>query len=162
MRNNEPSAILDQRSAVSAFQERTSFDKPPATTDKPNRVLHVVPEPIMKYEPMPPHVDSTTISVLPAPPEPAERAENAISVYVEHPGQQQEPELAFGHWSSTLSEIRQRIESLASGTLQRLPRLDQVCVLKPVHVPYSYHSQLHHRDSQSIRFPCAGFVCASL
>jgi hypothetical protein len=95
--------------------------------------------------------DHSTVSVSPAPPEPAGHVEQAISVYVEHPitgSQQPEPS---GNWSSTFFEIRQRarLEPLASGTLQRLP----LGVLRPALVAHPYHSQPHHRENQSICFP---------
>ncbi|KAI9452571.1 hypothetical protein BJY52DRAFT_907300 [Lactarius psammicola] len=49
--------------------------------------------------------------------------ERAIGIYIDRPSQQSE--LSFGNWSLILHEIKQRIEPLASATLQRLPWSNQ-------------------------------------
>ncbi|KAH8992500.1 hypothetical protein EDB92DRAFT_576512 [Lactarius akahatsu] len=138
-RDDEPPAIVDEREPTSVTLEPTVseppasvvhpdpiqapaepevHDGPPATTDKPDPI----PMPVGPSGNNELNVDHPTIFVSPAPPEPA-RVERTIVVPVEQPTRR--PESSFGHWSSTLLEIKHRIEPLASGTLQRLPQSNQ-------------------------------------
>jgi hypothetical protein len=133
-RNDEPPVILDKTGLTSAALESTASDKPPATADKTDPVPTPAGPGVQNEQ----NIDNPTVSVSPVPPEPVARVEQAISVLVEQPSQQPEP--SFDHWSPTLLEIKQRIEPLASGSLQRLPQSNQVCVLMPALVAHPYHS----------------------
>ncbi|KAI9444708.1 hypothetical protein H4582DRAFT_838205 [Lactarius indigo] len=116
--SDNPQASMDQPEPIQAPEEPKVPDGPPAITDKPDPIPALA-GPSGENEL---NVDHPTISVSPAPPEPA-HVEQAIGVPVEQPTQRPEP--SFGHWSSTLLEIKHRIEPLASATLQRLPQSDQ-------------------------------------
>ena len=82
---------------------------------------------IVNVEELEPHITSVN-------PEPernnelttAVRVEQAVAVSFEQHSQR--PGSSLDHWSSTLLEIKQKIEPLASDTLRRLSRLDQVCI----------------------------------
>ncbi|KAH9065653.1 hypothetical protein EDB87DRAFT_870053 [Lactarius vividus] len=115
---SEPPASTDQPVPIQAPAEPKVPDGPPATADKPDPIP-TPPGPSGKNEL---NVNHPTIFVSPASPEPA-RVEQSISAPVEQPTQR--PESSFGHWSSTLLEIKHRIEPLASDTLQRLPHSNQ-------------------------------------
>jgi hypothetical protein len=97
-------------------------DEPPATANEPDPIPARA-EPSGKDEQI---VDNPMISISP-PSEPpaAGPVEQVVAVSVE-----QQPGTSLGQLSSILFEIKQKIEPLASDTLQRLPRLDQVCVSK--------------------------------
>ncbi|KAH9035064.1 hypothetical protein EDB84DRAFT_1485940 [Lactarius hengduanensis] len=129
-RDDEPPTIVDEREPTSVTLEPT-VSEPPASADHPDPI-HAPPATTDKPDPIPMpagpsgnnelNVDHPTIFVSPAPPEPA-RVEQTIVVPIEQPTQR--PESSFGHWSSTLLEIKHRIEPLASDTLQRLPQSNQ-------------------------------------
>ncbi|KAH9178616.1 hypothetical protein EDB89DRAFT_960331 [Lactarius sanguifluus] len=115
---SEPPASADHPDPIQAPAEPKVHDGPPAITDKPDPI----PMPAGPSGTNEQNVDHPTIFVSPAPPEPA-RVERTIVVPIEQPTQR--PESSFGHWSSTLLEIKHRIEPLASDTLQRLPQSNQ-------------------------------------
>jgi hypothetical protein len=157
---NEPSANTDP------IQAPVEFKLPPAPAEEPDPIPRVVEPPSGQDEQ---NVNNPTIYVSP-PPVPAVRVEQPVAVSVEQHNQQPEP--SFGHWSSTLSEIKQKIEPLASATLQRLPRLDpsQVCVSWLTLVTHSYSFYFTtERTSRScypapyflalIHVPCLNFYC---
>lgn len=150
-RDNELPTIVDPIDPTSVASEPMVFVEPPANTDRPDPIqapmepkvpeepqaiadeldpIPVQPDPIpVRAEPsgkVKQNVDNPAISISP-PPEPAAavRVEEAVAISV---GQRSRQPVSLGQWSSTLFEIKQKIEPLASDTLQRLPRLDQVCV----------------------------------
>ena len=141
-----PLVILDPIYRNTA-QERTASGNPPAKPEVPGKppviadergitpepVIpeHVIPEPVIP-EPLPPveqheqNVHIPDVFVPPVPPAPLTPIEQVIDISAQQTNPQSEP--SFSHWSSTLSEIKEQIEPLASGTLQRLTWLNQVCV----------------------------------
>jgi hypothetical protein len=146
-RNNELPVILDPIIPTSAASEPLVFNEPSANTDPIQAPVEFNMPPATAEEPVPiptlveppsgqdeQHVNNPTIYVSPPPvPATAGRVEQLVAVSV-----QQYSEPSFGLWSSTLSEIKQKIEPLASATLQRLPRLDQVCVSWLTLITHSY------------------------
>ena len=133
----EPLVFNEPSTNTEPIQVPVEFKEPPATAEVPGPIPTVV-EP--SSTPDEQSVNNTTIYVSPPPvPPTAGRVEQPVAVPVEQSSQLPEP--SFGHWSSTLSEIKQKIEPLASATLHRLPRLDQVCVLWLALVthPYSFY-----------------------
>ena len=118
----EPPTNTDRSDPIQAPMEPKVPDEPLATADEPDPTpVHAEPSGKDRQ-----NVDNPTISISP-PPEPvtAVPVEQAVDVTVEQRSRQTGSSL--GQWSSTLFEIKQKIEPLASDTLQRLPRLDQVC-----------------------------------
>jgi hypothetical protein len=116
----EPPANTDKPGPIQAPGEPKVPDEPPVTADEPDPIparAELSGQDEQK-------VDNPTISITP-PPEPATAGPVEQAVAVE---QHSQPGTSLGQWSSTLFEIKQKIEPLASDTLQRLPRLDQVCV----------------------------------
>ena len=127
--------VFNERSAnTEPIQAPVEFKEPPATAEQPDPIPTLVEPPSRQDEQ---NVNNPTIYISPPPVPPiAGRVEQPVAVPVEQYSQLPEP--SFGHWSSTLSEIKQKIEPLASATLHRLPRLDQVCVLWLALVTHSY------------------------
>ena len=128
-------------------QERTTSGNPPAKPEVPGEPpviadeRDIIPEPIIPEpiipeptipEPVVPveqHEQNVHIPdgfVPPVPPAPVTPIEQVIYISAQQTNPQSEP--SFSHWSSTLFEIKEQIEPLASGTLQRLTWLNQVCV----------------------------------
>ena len=138
-RDNESSMIADPIDTTSNALERMVFVEPPANLDRPDPTQTLM-EPLVtanEQDPIPvraepsgkdkQNVNNPTNSISHRPePAAAVRVEQAIAVSAGQRSRQLGPSL--GHWSSTLFEIKQKIEPLASDTLQRLPQLDQVCV----------------------------------
>ena len=133
-------------------QERTASGNPPAKPEVPGKppviaderdiilepvILEpvtpepvipepVTPEPVVPVEQHEQNVHIPDVSVPPVPPAPVTTIEQVIDISAQQTNPQSEP--SFSHWSSTLFEIKEQIEPLASGTLQRLTWLNQVCV----------------------------------
>ena len=151
----ETPANTDRSDPIQAPVEPKVPDEPPATTNEQDSIPARA-EPSGKDKQ---NVDSPIISISP-PPEPptAGHVEQAVAVSVEQHSQQ--PGRSLGDWSPTLFEIKQKIEPLASDTLQRLSRLDQVCVSRPALVAHAYASYPRHRESQWTLFPNAVLFCA--
>ena len=152
---NEFPMVVDPIDPTSAAFEPMVFVEPLANTDRPDLIQvpmeqKVPEEPLVtanERDPIPVHtepggkdkqnVDNSAISISPPPKSAtAVRVEQAVAVSVEQRSRQPGPSLA--QWSSTLFEIKQKIEPLASDTLQRLPRLDQVCVSRTAFVAHAY------------------------
>jgi hypothetical protein len=152
-RNDELPTIMDPINPASTALELMVLVELPANTDKPDPIQAPVEpkgpdEPPAADEPIPIPVrvepsgkdeqndDNQTISISP-PPEPAitVHVEPAVVISVEKHSQQPRP--SFGHWCSTLFEIKQKIEHLASDTLQRFPRLDEVSVSRSALVAHA-------------------------
>jgi hypothetical protein len=150
----EPLTNTDKPDPIQAPVEPKVPDERPVAADKPDPIPAWVET--RRHEQ---NVGKPTISISP----PSERAtagrvKLAVSLSIEEPSQQPGPSL--GHWSSTLFEIKQKIEPLASDTLQRLPRLDQVCISRLALVTHAYPSQPRYRENQSILSPSAVLLCA--
>ena len=119
----DPTANVDRPDPIQAPMEPNVPEEPPVTANEPDPIT-VCAEPSGKDKQ---NVDHRTTSISP-PQEPttSTHVDQAVAVSV---GQQNlQPEPSSDHLSSTLFEIKLKIEPLASDTLQRLPRLDQVCV----------------------------------
>ena len=132
-RDDELPAILDQTDPNSAALDPTASDKLPAAADKPDSTPtpvgpYVITDSLFAVTRMQneQNVDNPTVSISPVASEPVARVEQAIGVSVEQSSRQPEP--SFDHWSSTLLEIKLRLELFASSSLQRLPQSNQVCV----------------------------------
>jgi tetratricopeptide (TPR) repeat protein len=158
----EPPTNTDKLDSVQAPVKPKVPDEPPATADEPDPIPSCVETSGQDEQ----NVDNPTISILP-PPEPATagRVKQAVAPSIEQHSQQPGP--SFGHWSSTLFEIKQKIEPLASGTLQRLPRLDQVCLVagsRSTYLPFPTASQRESVDLVTQRRVALRLLmyCASL
>jgi hypothetical protein len=143
-RNDELPTIMDPTDPASTALEPMVLVELPANTDEPDPIQAPVEpkgpdEPPAADEPIPilarvepsgkdeQNDDNQTIFISP-PPESVitVHVEPAVVISVEKHSQQPGP--SFGHWCSTLFEIKQKIEHLASDTLQRFHRLDKVSV----------------------------------
>ena len=154
---------------IPAPLEPTASDQPPATAESPDPIRDAKRD-VLDEPPVitggqgsiaalvgpsgkdAQKVDIPTVSVPQQ--DPAAWVEPATSAPGGQPTQRSEP--SFGHWSDILSEIKQKIEPLASSALQRLPPLDQVCVSRPAllwHI-LTIHNLITERTSQS-RFPAS-------
>ena len=152
-RHDERPSILDQADLTLVALVPTAPDESPAIADSLDSTPTLVGSGVRDEQ----DVGSPTASVSPVPLEPTGHIGQAISIFVKPNNEQPEP--PFSHWSSHLLEIKQRIEPLAPGTSQKLPPMDQVCVLTPALVTYSYHPQPYHREIQCL-LPCAVLLCA--
>jgi hypothetical protein len=134
---HHPSVNQPEPFIISVTPEPERVNEPPA---KMVPIIPVAPEPTVPdkrpvtAEPeVPPVIAAEEDPTIPTPVGPSGQDEPDVPVSVPPalpgpvaPVEQSEP--SFGDWSSILSEIKQRIEPLASGTLQRLSQLNKVCV----------------------------------
>ncbi|KAH9081556.1 hypothetical protein EDB83DRAFT_2309959 [Lactarius deliciosus] len=116
-RDDEPPAIVDEREPASVTLEPT-VSEPPASADLPDPIQAPAETKVLDGPP------ATTDKPDPIPHHQNLHASNERSSFPSS-SPTQRPESSFGHWSSTLLEIKHRIEPLASDTLQRLPQSNQ-------------------------------------
>ena len=119
----EPPANTDRPDPIQAPIELKVSEEPLVTANEPDSIP-VCTETSGKDKQ---NIDKPTISISP-PPEHATAVHVGQAVASSVRQQSRQHGLSLGHWSSILVEIKQKIEPLASDTLQKLPRLDQVCV----------------------------------
>lgn len=150
--SGEPPAATYNRDPIQAPVEPKMPEEPPATMGEAD----LIPPLAKSNEQREQNVDNPTVPVSPLlESATAGRASQVGTVSVEQHGRQLDT--SFGQWSSTLLEIKQRIEPLASDTLEKLPQLDQVCVSM---LGSCSTSLPRHRESQSTLLPFPVSLCA--